>query len=87
MVCTPQDVDEQLRSIDEQQNIDMSLVMGAPSARATQTHDQMSMPHRPSMRLGRMRTLSTEHAAVGGSVLSISRQTSMQSSQGLASPS
>jgi len=81
----PQDVDEQLRGIDEQQNIDMSLVMGAPSARPSQTHDQMSMPNRPSMRLGRMRTLSTEHAAVG-SMVSISRQTSLQSSHGLVTP-
>ena len=73
-----QDVDAHLRFIDEQQNIDMSLVMGAPTARPNHTPDQMNMTNRPAMRLGRMRTLSTEMAAVG-SMVSISRQTSLQS--------
>ena len=74
-----QDVDSHLKHIDEQQNIDMSLVMGGPTTRPKQTPDQMNMANRPSMRLGRMRTLSTEMAAVGSRV-SISRQTSLQSS-------
>lgn len=73
-----QDVDAHLKHIDEQQNIDMALVMGAPTSRPTQTADQMNIPNRPSMRLGRMRTISREMAAVGSRV-SISRQTSLQS--------
>lgn len=73
-----QDVDDHLKRIDEQQNIDMSLVMGAPTARPHQTPDQMNITNKPSMRLGRMRTVSTEMAAVGSRV-SISRQTSLQS--------
>ena len=80
MLLTVQDVDAQLRSIDEKQNIDMSLVMGASTARAgRQLQDQMDMPSRPSMRLGRMRTLSTDLAAVG-SMVSISRAPSLQAS-------
>lgn len=61
-----QEVDEQLRSMDEQQNIDMSLVMGAPTARTEpELKDQMNIPEKPSMRLGRMRTVSADLAAVG----------------------
>lgn len=81
-----QDVDDHLKRIDEQQNIDMSLVMGAPTARPHQTPDQMNIPNKPSMRLGRMRTVSTEMAAVG-SMVSISRQTSLQSTAAGVSPS
>lgn len=67
----------QLRQIDEKQNIDMALVMGGSTERSPrQEKDQMKIPNRPSMRLGRERTLSKDLAAVG-SLVSISRATSL----------
>ena len=70
-----QEVDTQLRSIDEQQNIDISLAMGDANS-GTIAKDQMDIAQRPTMRIGRNRTLSTQMAAVG-SMVSISRQTSL----------
>ena len=75
MCFIAQEVDDQLKAIDEQQNIDISLAMGAPTARRP-THDQMDIAQKQTLRLGRNRTVSTEMAAVG-SMVSISRSTSL----------
>ena len=81
-----QDVDTQLRNLDEKQNIDMSLVMGSSLDRTTSLiSDQTDIVGRPAMRLGRMRTLSTDLAAVGNMV-SITRASSMQSKVCPAAP-
>lgn len=78
-----QEVDAQLRSIDEKQNIDMALVMGASTDRAGEhMRDQMKIPNIPSMRLGRERTMSRDLAAVG-SLVSISRAPSLSRSVSL----
>lgn len=83
-ICSPfdltsnvQEVDAELRSIDDKQNIDMALAMGESTDRSSQhVKDQMKIPNRPSMRLGRERTLSRDLAAVG-SLVSISRAPSL----------